>query len=100
MTIVYETVTQYFVKNFTHTPKLWESYYPFEEGNCWNCGGEFLVEFRNEFGYFSKIPCFFCSAGGVTLWSVFPVQFQPGWVTDPDYNNIFYLAGQSNLISF
>lgn len=100
MTIVYDTATQYFIKNFNHVPRTWESFYPFEEGNCWNCGGEFFVEYRNEFGYFTKTPCFFCLKRGVTLWTVFPVQFQPSWVIDPEYRDIFYIAGQSNLLGF
>jgi len=97
MSLHWHSDSQRFTRSFAHIPKSWENFIEFEEGGCWNCGGEMLTEFPTVDGYFTYETCGLCNGIGAIPWSVETFQFNPNWTIFPTFYNIFFTTGLSNL---
>ena len=97
MAIYYHYTTSYFSRSFGHIPQVWETFYVWDEANCWNCGGEMVLERENPGAGFEFKPCWTCNGIGAI-----PTTLEPdynGWKYISDYPEraIFGLYGQTNV---
>lgn len=73
------------VRSHDHIPDAREPTFPYEEDTCFNCGGEFLIEFGGaEFG-FGREKCTICGGNGEVL------------VAYPTYNYYDWIQSGSDL---
>lgn len=97
MSIVYDSQNNYLSRSVGHIPRSWESFYVFEEAQCWNCGGEFLLERRHPEGYKQYKQCWTCAFTGVIQTTVETVEFDPNWTLFPLVYNIFFIDGLTDV---
>lgn len=97
MSVYYHYGSQHFSRSAGHIPALWENSYEWEEANCWNCGGEFVLERENPDAGFQYKPCWTC--GGVGVLSTTVEKHPDGYKLIGDFPelNIFGLYGQCNV---
>lgn len=97
MTVWYHYTTALYYRSVGHIPAAWESIYEWEEGNCWNCGGEFVLERENPQGGFEFKTCWTCQGIGINSVTVEPHPADYTVFDEFPERGIFQLYGQSNV---
>ena len=76
-------------KSFNHIPSFLDPVLVYEEDNCWNCGGELLIEYPSGETAFETEVCPMCGGTGYLMSGVMPNNLFE-WVIDRPRQPVIY----------
>lgn len=80
-----------------HTPHPGETIPDLEPLQCWNCGGELLIETGDGEGNMIKNVCPLCEAEGEVMYSTEPIDYQADWNIPGNPNTPRVISTECNL---